>query len=83
MSEKEEAIAIGQFEFRGTKDSEKEAASLNDQTATIYDEVESKRILRKVDMRLLPCLTLLYLLSFLDRGNSKRCYSNCHRRYLN
>lgn len=83
MSEKEEAIAIGQFEFGGAKDSEKETASSNDHTTTIYDEVESKRILRKVDMRLLPCLTLLYLLSFLDRGNSKRCCSYRHRRYLN
>jgi hypothetical protein len=28
---------------------------------------EDRRILRKVDRRLLPILTLLYLLSFLDR----------------
>jgi hypothetical protein len=35
-----------------------------------YDKIETRKILRKVDKRLLPVLTLLYLLSFLDRGNS-------------
>ncbi|OBT53111.1 hypothetical protein VE04_07821 [Pseudogymnoascus sp. 24MN13] len=35
----------------------------------VHDEAETKLILRKVDKRLLPVLTLLYLLSFLDRGN--------------
>ena len=34
-----------------------------------YDDKETKRILRKVDYRLLPVLTLLYVLAFLDRGN--------------
>jgi len=29
--------------------------------------VEDHRLLRKVDLRLLPVFTLLYLLSFLDR----------------
>lgn len=37
----------------------------------VYNVGEVKRILRKVDKRLLPVLALLYLLSFLDRGNSK------------
>jgi MFS family permease len=31
--------------------------------------VEDHRLLRKVDLRLLPVFTLLYLLSFLDRSN--------------
>lgn len=34
-----------------------------------YDDKETKRILRKVDLRLIPMLTLLYVLSFLDRSN--------------
>lgn len=34
-----------------------------------YDDKETHRILRKVDYRLLPMLTLLYVLAFLDRGN--------------
>ncbi|KAG6041195.1 hypothetical protein E4U41_005685 [Claviceps citrina] len=33
------------------------------------DHVDEKKILRKMDTRLIPILTLLYLLSFLDRGN--------------
>ena len=31
--------------------------------------VDEKALLRKLDSRLLPALTLLYLLSFLDRSN--------------
>jgi hypothetical protein len=31
--------------------------------------VNEKKTLRKMDLRLLPMLALLYLLSFLDRGN--------------
>lgn len=34
------------------------------------DPTESKRILRKVDLRVIPILAILYFLSFLDRGNS-------------
>lgn len=35
--------------------------------------VEDKRLLRKLDRKLLPALTLLYLLSFLDRSNGVCC----------
>ncbi|KAI5897004.1 MFS general substrate transporter [Schizophyllum commune H4-8] len=34
-----------------------------------FDEAEHKRIVRRVDWHLLPLVTLLYFLSFLDRGN--------------
>ncbi|KAH7083510.1 retrograde regulation protein 2 [Paraphoma chrysanthemicola] len=34
-----------------------------------YTDAEARAITRKIDFRLLPVLTLLYLLSFLDRGN--------------
>jgi hypothetical protein len=34
-----------------------------------YDDKETKRILRKVDWRLIPLLSTLYLLAFIDRGN--------------
>ncbi|SJL07512.1 uncharacterized protein ARMOST_10862 [Armillaria ostoyae] len=33
------------------------------------DAQEDRRLVRKVDLRLIPILTLLYLLSFLDRSN--------------
>lgn len=39
-------------------------------------EVNERKLLRKVDMRLIPWLSLLYLLSFLDRtsiGSAKVC----------
>ena len=35
--------------------------------------VEDKKLLRKLDLKLLPALTLLYLLSFLDRSNGVCC----------
>ena len=31
-------------------------------------EAEEKKLWRKIDLKLLPILTLLYLLSFIDRG---------------
>lgn len=34
-----------------------------------YDSHELKRIARKIDYRLLPMLTVLYILSFIDRSN--------------
>ena len=35
-----------------------------------YTPEEASRILRKIDYRLVPMLAFLYLLSFIDRGNS-------------
>lgn len=34
-----------------------------------FSHVNEKKVLRKMDIRLLPMLALLYLLAFLDRGN--------------
>lgn len=34
-----------------------------------WDDARTKRLIRKIDRRLLPFLALLYLLSFLDRTN--------------
>jgi hypothetical protein len=34
-------------------------------------DINEKALLRKLDWKLLPPLTLLYLLSFLDRSNGK------------
>ncbi|KAG1772285.1 major facilitator superfamily domain-containing protein [Suillus occidentalis] len=45
--------------------SEKNSAIEEDQPVSVEDH----RLLRKVDRRLLPVFTLLYLLSFLDRSN--------------
>ncbi|PGH09905.1 hypothetical protein AJ80_07615 [Polytolypa hystricis UAMH7299] len=34
-----------------------------------YTPAQTKRLLRKIDLRLLPMLTILYVLSFMDRSN--------------
>ncbi|EGD87719.1 hypothetical protein H112_04185 [Trichophyton rubrum D6] len=34
-----------------------------------FSDIDEKKVIRKMDMRLIPALALLYLLSFLDRGN--------------
>ena len=34
-----------------------------------YSGINEKALLRKLDLKLLPAVTLLYLLSFLDRSN--------------
>lgn len=39
----------------------------SDGPTTVADDKETKRIMRKVDLRLLPVCSLLYLFSFLDR----------------
>lgn len=54
-----------------------EKASLDGQGSVEYEDLQSdqypdidrKKLLRKIDLRLLPIFTILYLLSFLDRGN--------------
>ncbi|KAI5866520.1 MFS general substrate transporter [Durotheca rogersii] len=38
-------------------------------TLESFAHLDEKRILRKMDIRLIPMLAVLYLLSFLDRGN--------------
>ncbi|CAK4030680.1 MFS general substrate transporter [Lecanosticta acicola] len=40
-----------------------------DVTLESFSHLDIKKILRKMDLRTVPVLTLLYLLSFLDRGN--------------
>jgi hypothetical protein len=37
-------------------------------TLASFAHLDEKKILRKMDLRLIPMLALLYLLSFLDRG---------------
>lgn len=39
------------------------------ENAMAWDEAATKRLIRKIDWRLIPFLALLYLLSFLDRTN--------------
>jgi hypothetical protein len=57
-------------EKREVSDSELEA------TAIDYDGPEARRILAKIDWRLVPVLSLLYLVAFIDRSNSKASLCN-------
>lgn len=47
-------------------------AAYNSEFATVngdFSHIDSKKVLRKMDLHLIPMLALLYLLAFLDRGN--------------
>jgi hypothetical protein len=44
-------------------------ASPSSSSIAEFAGINEKSLLRKLDLRLLPPLTLLYLLSFLDRSN--------------
>ena len=48
---------------REKEDAEWDGASVD------FSHIDRKKVLRKMDIRLIPNLALLYLLSFLDRGN--------------
>lgn len=52
-------------EKKTSSDAEIEANQLE------IDEKEARRILSKVDYRLVPVLALLYLVAFIDRSNSE------------
>lgn len=45
------------------------SASSESEQEHLFDEKATARLVRKIDLRLLPFLALLYLLSFLDRTN--------------
>lgn len=50
-------------------DSSTEMKNENAATDVDFSDVDEKKVLRKMDIRLIPMLSLLYLLAFLDRGN--------------
>lgn len=39
----------------------------------VPDTPEEKRLVRKIDMILLPCLWWMYILAYLDKGNIVSC----------
>ncbi|KAL7790781.1 major facilitator superfamily domain-containing protein [Trichoderma ceciliae] len=53
----------------GTTGAETGAETGSDTALASFVGVDEKKVLRKMDVRLLPMLAALYLLSFLDRGN--------------
>ena len=47
-----------------------ETASGNSTKDENGDVIDEKKLLRKLDWHVVPCLTILFLLSFMDRTNS-------------
>ena len=62
---------------------EKQVASPASSTddVEVISGINEKALLRRLDLKLLPPLTLLYLLSFLDRSNGMIGSSNCMVKY--
>ncbi|GEQ69381.1 hypothetical protein JCM33374_g3052 [Metschnikowia sp. JCM 33374] len=46
-----------------------ESFSPCDMQTDTFSDIDEKKLLRKMDLRIIPLFTVLYLLSFLDRGN--------------
>lgn len=62
------------------------AKTVSPTASTLADEhngINEKALLRKLDMRLLPPLTILYLLSFLDRSNGITLFTEARWVYSN
>lgn len=56
-------------ENNGKDDGSTEMKNETAPTDVDFSDVDEKKVLRKMDIRLIPMLSLLYLLAFLDRGN--------------
>ncbi|KAI0515276.1 major facilitator superfamily domain-containing protein [Xylaria bambusicola] len=70
--EKPDVIEIDQAGGRTEKDVIGQIDAMATAPGVTYESfahLDEKKILRKMDIRLIPMLALLYLLSFLDRGN--------------
>lgn len=74
MSEPEKQITTEIHDGALYPEDEKHKDALSPSTGSedgqdLYSGINEKALLRKLDRKLLPALTLLYLLSFLDRSN--------------
>lgn len=63
---KEEADEAVSKPVEGMDEDEEMALALQNY---VPDTIEEKRLVRKVDLILLPCLWWMYVLAYLDRGN--------------
>lgn len=74
MSEPEKQVVSGVHEGALYAKDEKHKDTLSPSSGSedgqdAYSGIDQKALVRKLDRKLLPALTLLYLLSFLDRSN--------------
>jgi hypothetical protein len=84
MSTKDKPPVDVQDEWLESEEKTKPVAiAIDESNQPRYDSKEVKVLLRKLDWRILPILTFLYLVSFLDRGNignaKVRSYLTFHR----
>lgn len=56
-------------QFEDSSDMSPFKDSSSEENAVEWDDAATKKLIRKIDWRLIPFLALLYLLSFLDRTN--------------
>lgn len=76
MSESDKQIASEVHHLPLRVEDTKDEAALSPSSGSedghdVYSGINEKALLRKLDRKLLPALTLLYLLSFLDRSNGR------------
>jgi len=62
-------LNVGNSEDRKYNQEHQEDAHLDLKNVPLLTPEEERKLWRKVDMRLMPILSLMYLLAFLDRGN--------------
>lgn len=65
MADKDVRVPVEDIDGKGTAVGSLGPSSISDDVS----KAKEKALLRKLDLKLLPPLTLLYLLSFLDRSN--------------
>ncbi|KAF8427633.1 MFS general substrate transporter [Boletus edulis BED1] len=63
-SRNDRLVGKGKFEIR-----DEEISPLDDEAPRALSAEEERRLWRKVDVRLMPILSVMYLLSFMDRSN--------------
>lgn len=66
IGDAEEKVVVNQKRGDGSSNT----PSFSDESFSNPTGINEKALLRRLDYKLLPGLTLLYLLSFLDRSNS-------------
>lgn len=76
MSEPEKQITSELHDGALYAEDQKHRAALSPSSGSedgqdVYYGINQKALLRKLDQKLLPALTLLFLLSFLDRSNGR------------
>ena len=75
--DKKEVLSSTKIDPLDEKQAKPPSSTSTDDAEVVFG-INEKALLRKLDRKLLPALTLLYLLSFLDRSNG---ISNPRRRW--